>query len=230
MGHISKYHTNLVSNVPWYSPYTIIPPYQIWIVFVEYHTNLVPRIFIFNTKNSCSFLPLVLILNHLFVCILKYLKYLQKICQLFHRVFFFATSQQPCFSFDVHFFVRWCVVSFSMIMCYSCYNKNFNIVQVPKLCTLNCQGDLCYMFLILSIHVTYYSIGIYKERVELYNNHSLYHLVLVLLLCISLDVVVVIALMCMEWNFYCWECLGLKVNWGSRFQALKYVMQISIHS
>jgi len=53
---------------------------------------------------------------------------------------------------------------------------------------------------------------------------------LVLLLCISLDAMVVIALMCMEWNFYCWECLGLKVHWGLGFQVLRYVIQISIHS
>ncbi len=132
----------------------------------------------FGTKNSCSFLLMVSILNHPFVCILKYLQHLQKICQLFHRVFSFAINQQPCFSFNVHFFVRWCVFSFSIMMCYSCYNKNFCIVQVSKLCTLNGQGDLCF---ILSIHVTYYSIGIYKEHVELYNNPSHYHLVVGLL-------------------------------------------------
>jgi hypothetical protein len=64
-----------------------------------------------------------------------------------------------------------------MMMCYSCYNKKNCVVQIPKLCTLNCQGDLCFVFPILSIHVTYYSIGIYKEHVELYYNLSHYHLV-----------------------------------------------------
>jgi hypothetical protein len=64
-----------------------------------------------------------------------------------------------------------------MMMCYSCYNKNFCIVKVLKFCTLNHQGDLCFVFPTLSIHVTYYSIGIYKKHVELYNNPSHYHLV-----------------------------------------------------
>jgi hypothetical protein len=133
MGHISKYHTNLVIKCSLIFPiyhYTPISNLNCfcWIPYQSRTKN-----FYIQYQEFMLFLPMVSILNHPFVCILKYLQHLQKICELFHRVFCLLQANNHVFPSMCTFlsdgalfhFQWWCVIVVTTKTFVLCKSLNF---------------------------------------------------------------------------------------------------------
>jgi hypothetical protein len=167
-----------------YSPYTIMPPYQIWNFFVEYHTSLIIRFLninlIFNIKYPSSFSPYY---QSLIIILYGY----SNICKTWER---YGSFLKRAF-----FFVNLCLVLLQWWCDATTTTKAYVLYKSLNLKLWTFKLVLfCFMLFLSMLHV------IQPTYVKSMLNYVIIFLVviwwLILLLWASLIIVVVIAILC----------------------------------